>query len=127
MDTRSHFIPHAFSTSKVKSSQSTSALHLTFYKPRVSLCIKGLNVFLNRSFSFFRDIQQESLKGSHSHLQHSFSFMNNHYLFLACFMVVVLSILLYLLRLRRIHHRSASASVQWLEEGLGSPDIPVKI
>ncbi|XP_051510169.1 ectonucleoside triphosphate diphosphohydrolase 4-like isoform X2 [Myxocyprinus asiaticus] len=79
-----------------------------------------------------RDIQQESLKGSHTHWHHSFSFMNNHYLFLACFLVVVLSILLYLLRLRRIHHRStlhrgASASVQWLEEGLGSPDLPVTL
>ncbi|XP_059379824.1 ectonucleoside triphosphate diphosphohydrolase 4-like isoform X2 [Carassius carassius] len=79
-----------------------------------------------------RDIPQESLKGSHSHWQHSFSFMNNHYLFLACFLVVVLSILLYLLRLRRIHKRStllrsASASVQWLEEGLGSPDLPVTL
>uniref|UniRef100_A0A673H5W4 nucleoside-triphosphate phosphatase n=1 Tax=Sinocyclocheilus rhinocerous TaxID=307959 RepID=A0A673H5W4_9TELE len=53
-----------------------------------------------------RDIPQESLKGSHSHWHRSFSFMNNHYLFLACFLVVVLSILLYLLRLRRIHKRS---------------------
>uniref|UniRef100_A0A8C7GMX4 nucleoside-triphosphate phosphatase n=1 Tax=Oncorhynchus kisutch TaxID=8019 RepID=A0A8C7GMX4_ONCKI len=50
-----------------------------------------------------RDIQQESLKGVHSHWRHSFSFVNNHYLFLACFLVVLLSILLYLLRLRRIH------------------------
>ncbi|XP_026125745.1 ectonucleoside triphosphate diphosphohydrolase 4 isoform X1 [Carassius auratus] len=79
-----------------------------------------------------RDIQQESLKSSHSHWHHSFSFMNNHYLFLACFLVVVLSILLYLLRLRRIHNRStllrsASASVKWLEEGLGSPDLPVTL
>ncbi|KAL0186370.1 hypothetical protein M9458_018040, partial [Cirrhinus mrigala] len=79
------------------------------------------------------DIQQESLKGSHSHWHHSFSFMNNHYLFLACFLVVVLSILLYLLRLRRIHNRStllrgsSSASVQWLEEGLGSPDLAVTL
>ncbi|XP_042586133.1 ectonucleoside triphosphate diphosphohydrolase 4 isoform X1 [Cyprinus carpio] len=79
-----------------------------------------------------RDIQQESLKGSHSRWHRSFSFMNNHYLFLACFLVVVLSILLYLLRLRRIHNRSAllrsaSSSVKWLEEGLGSPDLPVTL
>ncbi|XP_051524649.1 ectonucleoside triphosphate diphosphohydrolase 4-like isoform X1 [Myxocyprinus asiaticus] len=79
-----------------------------------------------------RDIQQEILKGTHSHWHHSFSFMNNHYLFLACFLVVVLSILLYLLRLRRIHnrstlHRGASASVQWLEEGLGSSDLPITL
>ncbi|CAM4713884.1 unnamed protein product [Leuciscus chuanchicus] len=73
-----------------------------------------------------RDIQQESLKGSHSRWHHSFSFMNNHYLFLACFLVVVLSIFLYLLRLRRIHSRS-TLHVQWLEEGLGSPDLPVPL
>ncbi|KAG7480726.1 hypothetical protein MATL_G00059340 [Megalops atlanticus] len=86
-----------------------------------------------------RDIQQESLKGAHSHWRHSFSFVNNHYLFLACFLVVVLSILLYLLRLRRIHRRmaqrgtaavsssssSSASTVQWLEEGLGSPAAPV--
>ncbi|XP_036383830.1 ectonucleoside triphosphate diphosphohydrolase 4 isoform X1 [Megalops cyprinoides] len=84
-----------------------------------------------------RDIQQESLRGAHSHWRHSFSFVNNHYLFLACFLVVVLSILLYLLRLRRIHRRmaqrgttaasssSSASTVQWLEEGLGSPAAPV--
>uniref|UniRef100_A0AAR2KUG5 nucleoside-triphosphate phosphatase n=1 Tax=Pygocentrus nattereri TaxID=42514 RepID=A0AAR2KUG5_PYGNA len=77
-----------------------------------------------------RDIQQESLKGSHSHWHRGFTFMNNHYLFLACFLVVLLSILLYLLRLRRIHHRATllrGTSVQWLEEGLGSPDLPVTL
>ncbi|XP_060736884.1 ectonucleoside triphosphate diphosphohydrolase 4 isoform X2 [Tachysurus vachellii] len=77
-----------------------------------------------------RDIQQESLKGSHSHWHRGFTFMNNHYLFLACFMVVLLSIMLYLLRLRRIHRRAAlnrGPSVQWLEEGLGTPDLPVTL
>uniref|UniRef100_A0A8C7UMP3 nucleoside-triphosphate phosphatase n=1 Tax=Oncorhynchus mykiss TaxID=8022 RepID=A0A8C7UMP3_ONCMY len=67
-----------------------------------------------------RDIQQESLKGVHSHWRHSFSFVNNHYLFLACFLVVLLSILLYLLRLRRIHscttQRCTPSTVKWLEE-----------
>ncbi|TRZ03910.1 hypothetical protein DNTS_011094 [Danionella cerebrum] len=79
------------------------------------------------------DIQQESLKPSHSHWHHSFSFLNNHFLFLVCFLVVFLSILLYLLRLRRIHNRatlaarSSANSVQWLEEGLASPVLPVTL
>ena len=78
-----------------------------------------------------RDIQQESLKAVHSHWRHSFSFVNNHFLFLACFLVVLLSILLYLFRLRRIHRRTAqrcsSSPVQWLEEGLVSPSIPITL
>ncbi|KAF3850736.1 hypothetical protein F7725_012508 [Dissostichus mawsoni] len=78
-----------------------------------------------------KDIQQEGLKGVHSHWRHSFSFVNNHYLFLACFFIVVLSIMLYLLRLRRIHRRAAQhctpSSVPWLEEGLGSPTIPITL
>ncbi|KAJ8380101.1 hypothetical protein SKAU_G00008790 [Synaphobranchus kaupii] len=80
-----------------------------------------------------RDIQQEILKGAHSHWRHSFSFVNTHYLFLACFLVVLLSILLYLLRLRRIHRRmnqrniTATSPAQWLEEGLGSPSVPVTL
>ncbi|CAN9513365.1 unnamed protein product [Ophioblennius macclurei] len=78
-----------------------------------------------------RDIQQETLKGFHSHWRHSFSFVNNHYLFLACFFIVFLSIMLYLLRLRRIHRRAAQryspSSVPWLEGGLGSPTIPINL
>ncbi|NXE97293.1 ENTP4 diphosphohydrolase, partial [Menura novaehollandiae] len=67
-----------------------------------------------------RDIQQENFRGSHSHWR-SFSFVYNHYLFSACFLVVLLSILLYLLRLRRIHRRmlrSGSSPSLWIEEGL---------
>uniref|UniRef100_A0A8C3ACW3 nucleoside-triphosphate phosphatase n=1 Tax=Cyclopterus lumpus TaxID=8103 RepID=A0A8C3ACW3_CYCLU len=74
-----------------------------------------------------RDIPQESLKGVHSHWRHSFSFVNNHYLFLACFFIVLLSIMLYLLRLRRIHRRDTPSSVTWLEEGLGSPTLPINL
>ncbi|XP_038141712.1 ectonucleoside triphosphate diphosphohydrolase 4 isoform X2 [Cyprinodon tularosa] len=78
-----------------------------------------------------RDIPQESLKGAHSHWRHNFSFVNNHYLFLVCFFIVLLSIILYLLRLRRIHRRVAQrytpSSVPWLEEGLGSPSLPVDL
>ncbi|XP_053727762.1 ectonucleoside triphosphate diphosphohydrolase 4 isoform X1 [Synchiropus splendidus] len=78
-----------------------------------------------------RDIQQESLKGAHSHWRHSFSFVNNHYLFLACFFIVFLSIMLYVLRLRRIHRRAAQrsspSSVPWLEHGLGSQTLPIDL
>uniref|UniRef100_A0A3B3D9V1 nucleoside-triphosphate phosphatase n=1 Tax=Oryzias melastigma TaxID=30732 RepID=A0A3B3D9V1_ORYME len=78
-----------------------------------------------------RDIQQESLKGTHSHWRHSFSFVNNHYLFLACFFIVLLSIILYLLRLRRIHRlavkRYTPSSVPWLEEGLVTPMLPITL
>uniref|UniRef100_A0A1A7YGR4 nucleoside-triphosphate phosphatase n=1 Tax=Iconisemion striatum TaxID=60296 RepID=A0A1A7YGR4_9TELE len=78
-----------------------------------------------------RDIPQESLKGAHSHWRHSFSFLSNYYLFLACFFIVVLSIMLYLLRLRRIHRRAVQrytpSSVPWLETGLGSPTLPVNL
>ncbi|XP_071210162.1 ectonucleoside triphosphate diphosphohydrolase 4-like [Salvelinus alpinus] len=78
-----------------------------------------------------RDIQQESLKGVYSHWRHRFSFVNNHYLFLACFLVVLLSILLYLLRLRRIHscttQRCTHSTVEWLEEGLRSHPLPITL
>uniref|UniRef100_A0A8C3QXZ7 nucleoside-triphosphate phosphatase n=1 Tax=Cyanoderma ruficeps TaxID=181631 RepID=A0A8C3QXZ7_9PASS len=72
-----------------------------------------------------RDIQQENFRGIHSHWR-SFSFVYNHYLFLACFLVVLLSILLYLLRLRRIHRRTHSppAPSLWIQEGLPPPKIP---
>ncbi|XP_054030785.1 ectonucleoside triphosphate diphosphohydrolase 4 [Dryobates pubescens] len=73
-----------------------------------------------------RDIQQENFRGSHSHWR-SFSFVYNHYLFSACFLVVLLSILLYLLRLRRIHRRmlrNSSSPALWLEEGLPPQKIP---
>ncbi|KAJ7994195.1 hypothetical protein DPEC_G00263390 [Dallia pectoralis] len=78
-----------------------------------------------------RDMQQESLKGIHAHWRHSFSFVNNHYLFLACFLIVLLSILLYLLRLRRIHSRTMQhctpSTVKWLEEGLASATLPINL
>ncbi|XP_061672786.1 ectonucleoside triphosphate diphosphohydrolase 4 isoform X2 [Syngnathoides biaculeatus] len=90
----------------------------------------GAILFRTR-FLPLRDIQQESLKGVHSHWRHSFSFVNNLYLLLVCFFIVVLSIILYVLRLRRIHRRSAQrcspSSVPWLEEGLGSPTLPINL
>ncbi|XP_043939051.1 ectonucleoside triphosphate diphosphohydrolase 4 isoform X2 [Protopterus annectens] len=73
-----------------------------------------------------RDIQQENFRGNHSHWR-SFAFVYNHYLFFVCFLVVVLSILLYLLRLRRIHHRmqrNTSSSALWMEEGIPAQNLP---
>ncbi|XP_034292714.1 ectonucleoside triphosphate diphosphohydrolase 4 isoform X2 [Pantherophis guttatus] len=73
-----------------------------------------------------RDIQQENFRGNHPHWR-SFAFVYNHYLFFACFFVVLLSILLYLLRLRRIHRRTlhnGSSPPLWIEEGLPSQKIP---
>lgn len=72
-----------------------------------------------------RDIQQETFRASHAHWR-GFSFVYNHYLFSGCFLVVLLAILLYLLRLRRIHRRtsrSGSAAPLWLEEGLPAQKI----
>ncbi|CAL8342812.1 unnamed protein product [Lota lota] len=78
-----------------------------------------------------RDIQQESLKTLHSHWRPGFSFVDNHYLFLACFLVVLLAIVLYVLRLRRIHRRGVQrctpSSVTWLEEGLITPPLPITL
>ncbi|XP_070621359.1 ectonucleoside triphosphate diphosphohydrolase 4 isoform X3 [Erythrolamprus reginae] len=73
-----------------------------------------------------KDIQQENFRGNHSHWR-SFAFVYNHYLFFACFFIVLLSILLYLLRLRRIHRRmlhNSSSPPLWIEEGLPSQKIP---
>ncbi|XP_060106794.1 ectonucleoside triphosphate diphosphohydrolase 4 isoform X1 [Heteronotia binoei] len=73
-----------------------------------------------------RDIQQENFRGNHSHWR-SFSFVYNHYLFFACFFVVLLAILLYLLRLRRIHRRmlhSSQSPSLWIEEALPPQKIP---
>ncbi|XP_038602410.1 ectonucleoside triphosphate diphosphohydrolase 4 isoform X2 [Tachyglossus aculeatus] len=73
-----------------------------------------------------RDIQQENFRANHAHWR-GFSFVYNHYLFFACFLIVLLSILLYLLRLRRIHRRmlrNGSSASLWMEEGgLPSPKI----
>lgn len=118
---------------KLKSLDSSeSYLYLVIHQIELSFSIyiclfKASLIFCATS----RDIQQESLKGVHAHWRHSFSFVNNHYLFLACFFIVLLSIMLYLLRLRRIHRHTAKrctpSSVPWLEEGLGSPTLPINL
>ncbi|MGH0140350.1 UNVERIFIED_CONTAM: hypothetical protein FKN15_048100 [Acipenser sinensis] len=67
-----------------------------------------------------RDLQVEAFRQSHSSWIR-FSFVYNHYLIFACILVVVLAILLYILRLRRIHRReqrsAATLDLLWVEEG----------
>ncbi|XP_067858147.1 ectonucleoside triphosphate diphosphohydrolase 4-like [Heptranchias perlo] len=62
-----------------------------------------------------RDLRQEIVKVNHSSWQRV-SFVYNHYLFFACFFVVLLAIVLYVLRLQRIHRRT-QRELLWLEEG----------
>ncbi|KAK2500852.1 hypothetical protein MC885_010981 [Smutsia gigantea] len=66
-----------------------------------------------------RDLRQEGIRQAHSNW-FRLSFVYNHYLFFACILVVLLAIILYLLRLRRIHHRQTRASAPldllWIEE-----------
>ncbi|XP_074855472.1 ectonucleoside triphosphate diphosphohydrolase 7 isoform X2 [Carettochelys insculpta] len=64
-----------------------------------------------------RDLRQESSRQAHSPWLRLFVY--NHCLFLVCVLVVLLAIMLYLLRLRRIHRRqlrSAPLNLLWLEE-----------
>ncbi|XP_063304578.1 ectonucleoside triphosphate diphosphohydrolase 4 isoform X1 [Pelobates fuscus] len=73
-----------------------------------------------------RDIQQDHFRGNHPHWRGA-SFVYNHYLFLVCFMVVLLAIVLYLLRLRRIHsrmQRNTSSSALWVEQGMQPSGLP---
>ncbi|KFU91470.1 Ectonucleoside triphosphate diphosphohydrolase 7, partial [Chaetura pelagica] len=64
-----------------------------------------------------RDLRQESIRQAHTSWLR-LSFVYNHYLFFACILVVVLAIVLYLLRLRRIHRRQlrlAQLTTLWLD------------
>lgn len=67
-----------------------------------------------------RDLQQETLRQSHSSWLRS-SFVYNHHLLSLCILVVLLAILLYILRLRRIHQReqrqAEALNLLWAEEG----------
>lgn len=65
-----------------------------------------------------RDLRQESIRQAHASWLR-LSFVYNHYLFFACILVVALAIVLYLLRLRRIHQRqqcAAQLDVPWLDK-----------
>ncbi|KAM9314289.1 ectonucleoside triphosphate diphosphohydrolase 7-like [Pholidichthys leucotaenia] len=67
-----------------------------------------------------RDMQQEAFRQSHPSWLRS-SFVYNHHVFSLCLLVVVLAILLYILRLRRIHQREQRQAevldLLWVEEG----------
>ncbi|KAM7103046.1 ectonucleoside triphosphate diphosphohydrolase 7 isoform 1-T1 [Ciconia maguari] len=70
-----------------------------------------------------RDLRQESIRQAHASWLR-LSFVYNHYLFFACILVVALAIVLYLLRLRRIHHRqlrSAQLTLLWLDKVVVPP------
>ncbi|XP_028651505.1 ectonucleoside triphosphate diphosphohydrolase 7-like [Erpetoichthys calabaricus] len=77
----------------------------------------GAILFKTR-FLPLRDLQQDGFKQVHSSWLR-FSVVYNHYLLFACILVVVLAILLYILRLQRIHrreHRSAATlDLLWAE------------
>ncbi|XP_010871012.1 LOW QUALITY PROTEIN: ectonucleoside triphosphate diphosphohydrolase 7 [Esox lucius] len=79
----------------------------------------GAILFKTR-FLPLRDLQAETFKQAHSNWLRS-SFVYNHYLFLACILVVLIAILLYILRLRRIHQReqrqAEALDLLWVEEG----------
>ncbi|CAJ1054089.1 ectonucleoside triphosphate diphosphohydrolase 7-like [Xyrichtys novacula] len=79
----------------------------------------GAILFKTR-FLPLRDLQQETLRQNHPSWLRS-SFVYNHHLFSLCILVVVLAILLYILRLRRIHQRELRQAevldLIWVEEG----------
>lgn len=79
----------------------------------------GAILFKTR-FLPLRDLQQESLRPNHSSWFRS-SFVYNHHVLSVCILVVALSILLYVLRLRRIHQREQRQNevlnLLWVEEG----------
>ncbi|NWX25575.1 ENTP7 diphosphohydrolase, partial [Notiomystis cincta] len=76
-----------------------------------------------------RDLRQESIRQAHGSWLR-LSFVYNHYLFFACILVVALAIVLYLLRLRRIHRRQlrlAQHTLLWLDKvvvPLGQGSVP---
>ncbi|KAM9284721.1 ectonucleoside triphosphate diphosphohydrolase 7 [Morus bassanus] len=70
-----------------------------------------------------RDLRQESIRQAHASWLR-LSFVYNHYLFFACILVVALAIVLYLLRLRRIHCRqlrTAQLTLLWLDKVVVPP------
>lgn len=73
----------------------------------------------NSSFHFPRDLRQGGVRQAHGSW-FRLSFVYNHYLFFACTLVVLLAIVLYLLRIHRIHRRQTRASAPldllWIEQ-----------
>ncbi|XP_060245893.1 ectonucleoside triphosphate diphosphohydrolase 7 isoform X3 [Meriones unguiculatus] len=75
-----------------------------------------------------RDLRQGGVRQAHGSW-FRLSFVYNHYLFFACTMVVLLAIVLYLLRIHRIHRRQTRASAPldllWIERAV--PMIGVQV
>uniref|UniRef100_A0A8C6SVS2 nucleoside-triphosphate phosphatase n=1 Tax=Neogobius melanostomus TaxID=47308 RepID=A0A8C6SVS2_9GOBI len=80
----------------------------------------GAILFKTR-FLPLRDLQQESLRPNPNSSWLRSSFVYNHHVLSVCILVVALSILLYVLRLRRIHQREQRQNevlnLLWVEEG----------
>uniref|UniRef100_A0A3B4B568 nucleoside-triphosphate phosphatase n=1 Tax=Periophthalmus magnuspinnatus TaxID=409849 RepID=A0A3B4B568_9GOBI len=80
----------------------------------------GAILFKTRFFPL-RDLQQESLRPNPNSSWLRSSFVYNHHVLSVCILVVALSILLYVLRLRRIHQREQRQNevlnLLWAEEG----------
>lgn len=88
--------------------------------PRAGVCSGSCGIVPARTDPHVscRDLRQESGRQPHATWPR-LSFVYNHYLFLACILVVLLAIALYLLRLRRIHRRhlrTPPLDRLWLQE-----------
>ncbi|KAM9324826.1 ectonucleoside triphosphate diphosphohydrolase 7 [Gastrophryne carolinensis] len=128
----SHADQHRLKYQCFKSAWMHKVLHEGFHFPHYYPSLRTAQLVYNKEVQWtlgamlyktrflpLRDIRQESIRPAHVSW-YRFSFVYNHYLFFACILVVLLSIILYILRLRRIHHRLARASaldLLLLEEG----------
>ncbi|KAJ1141150.1 hypothetical protein NDU88_007485 [Pleurodeles waltl] len=127
----SHADEHRVKYQCFKSAWMYQVLHDGFHFPHDYTNLKTAQLVYDREVQWtlgailfktrflpLRDIHQDSLRSVHvSSLR--FAFVYNHYLFFACILVVLLSIVLYTLRLRRIHRRQARSSAMdllWMEE-----------
>ncbi|KAB1270858.1 Ectonucleoside triphosphate diphosphohydrolase 7, partial [Camelus dromedarius] len=102
-----------------KSAWMYQVLHEGFHFPYDYANLQTAQLVYDREITIqlIRDRRQEGVRQAHGSW-FRLSFVYNHYLFFACILVVLLAIILYLLRLRRIHHRQtrASAPLLWIEE-----------
>lgn len=127
----SHADEHRVKYQCFKSAWMYQVLHDGFHFPHDYTNLKTAQLVYDREVQWtlgailfktrflpLRDIHQDSLRPAHvSSLR--FAFVYNHYLFFACILVVLLSIVLYTLRLRRIHQRqarSAAMDLLWMQE-----------
>ncbi|XP_038600072.1 ectonucleoside triphosphate diphosphohydrolase 7 isoform X2 [Tachyglossus aculeatus] len=115
----SHADQHRVKYQCFKSAWMYQVLHEGFHFPRDYPNLRTAQLVYDREVQWtlgailyktrflpLRDLRQESVRQGHGSW-FRLSFVYNHYLFFACILVVLLAIVLYLLRLRRIHHRQA--------------------